>query len=115
MALLQINEDWRIDSDQYNWILQKRTIITKTDNLENIGKEVWRNEGYHPTLPAAVAALVDKAIKMPPDVNGVLNKLDELIELVNDRFVSIETVIQPVEAVKRTEAVQEDDLEDFLS
>ena len=115
MALLQINEDWRIDSDQYNWILQKRSIIQRTDNIENIGKERWNNEGYFPTLPSAVRALVNQEIKIPADVAGVLNRLDELTQLVNERFSSIETALQPVAVVKVAEVVQEDGLEDFLS
>jgi hypothetical protein len=116
MALLRIDEDWRIiDSDQYNWILQKRSIVQKTDNIENIGKERWSNEGYYSTLPGAVRALVDRSIKIPDDVNGVLDKLDVLTDLVNERFASIETALQPVEVVKPVVPVQEDDMEDFLS
>lgn len=127
---IQINEDWCIDSDQYNWILQKRVVTKKQDEEGNTSQKVtWRNEGYYPTLPDAVIGLVNQEIKIPADVQKVLAKLDELHSLIEEKFgsgVNFErkrsaptTAVYPDEqsaelaSAERVEV--DDDLEDLLS
>jgi hypothetical protein len=107
MALLRINDDWQITSDSNCWILQKRSVVTKTDNPENVGKEVWKNEGYYTSLPDAVEGMVRRNVRVPDDLKGIINIIAELTKLINEKFGSIETALQTVKA--------EDDLEDFLS
>lgn len=84
MAIV-INSEWRIDSDQYNWILQKRIVSQDKDTGKNI-KSYWENQGYYATLPDAVQGLVGLAIKVPDCASGVLDVLIELHQLIEERF-----------------------------
>jgi hypothetical protein len=53
MLEINIDNDYRIISDDRNFILQCKRIITGENtrgrevNPENIGKEVWEDEGYY--------------------------------------------------------------------
>jgi hypothetical protein len=53
MLEIKIDNDYRITSDERNFILQCKRIITgenangKPVNPENIGKEVWEDEGFY--------------------------------------------------------------------
>jgi hypothetical protein len=82
---IQINSEWQIDSDQYNWILQKK-IISKDKETGEVIKEYWANQGYYGTLPDAVKGLADLAIKVPDSVIGVLGVLAELHQIIDKRF-----------------------------
>lgn len=93
MAIV-INSEWQIDSDQYNWILQKR-FVSKDKDTGLVIKDYWANQGYYATLPDAVQGLVDLAIKVPDSVIGVLGVLAELHQLIEKRF--------PVDTPRRKE------------
>lgn len=82
---IAINKEWQIDSDQFNWILQRKVIV-KDKDTEAIVKDYWTNQGYYPTLPDAVKGLINLAIKVPDNVIGVLGVLADLYELIDKRF-----------------------------
>ena len=84
MATIEINKDWQITSDERNWVLQQRRVIKKSKVVENIGKDIWEVDGYYPTLISAVKGLVEKSIKVPADLAGVVRKLEELNTSINN-------------------------------
>lgn len=112
MAVIQINDDWRINSDQYNWILQKRAVVKDTDIVENIGKENWLNMSYHPSLISAVKEIANQSIKAPAGVQGIADKLDSLYRLIEERFAGEPERNRKVET---PEPQNGDDLDDLLS
>jgi hypothetical protein len=114
MATFQIDKDWRITSDERNWIVQQRRVIKKTDNAENIGKEVWSNDGYFPSVAAAARGLVEKAIKIPNDVQSVISKLDELHHTISHIFDGVSAVCFADE-VEETQDIVVDEDDDLLS
>jgi len=59
--LLNIDEDYRITSDNYNFVLQKRNDVKDKDTGE-IVDELWRNKTYHNKVSKALDAYMD--IKM---------------------------------------------------
>jgi len=58
MLEIKIDDDYRIVSYEHCFALQKKRIITgenikgKQPKQENIGKEVWNDDGYYRTLRA---------------------------------------------------------------
>lgn len=74
--IVQINPDWRIESDPLQWIVQKRRFVQ--------GAERWSNVGYHRTLDSAVVHLARRRVRMiggeyPPEALPTLcHALDSL-------------------------------------
>ncbi|GMB00902.1 hypothetical protein [Pelosinus sp. IPA-1] len=114
MATIIIDQDWRITSDDRNWILQQRKVVQKTDNVENIGKEVWVNDGYYPTLSSTARGLVEKAIKVPEDLQGVVAKIDDLNYAINQKFDGMSATDFPSD-VKGEPDIKIDEEDDLLS
>ncbi len=54
--IIQINSDWRIRSDPYNWIIEKRR--------KGGVKERWNAAGYYGDLDRAVLGLVQRRIRV---------------------------------------------------
>ena len=54
--IIQINPDWRIRSDPYNWIIEKRR--------KGGAKERWNAIGYYGDLDGAVLGLVQRRIRV---------------------------------------------------
>ncbi len=54
--IIQINSDWRIRSDPYNWIIETR-------RKGGVG-ERWNAVGYYGDLDRAVLGLVQRRIRM---------------------------------------------------
>lgn len=52
--IININPDWRIRSDPYNWIIEKRR--------KGGAKERWNAMGYYGDLDGAVLGLVQRRI-----------------------------------------------------
>ncbi len=54
--IIQINPDWRIRSDPYNWIIEARR--------KGGSKERWNAVGYYGDLNRAVLGLVQRRIRV---------------------------------------------------
>jgi hypothetical protein len=107
MALLQINADWRIKIDPYNCTLQQKTIAKETDEAIENEEPGWRVAGYYSSLPDAVQALVRKEIRIPPDIRGIMERLDDLYRLINERFSNVTIVYEPKKSKKEKEAEED--------
>ena len=53
---IQINDDWRLAADKYQWMVQKRK--KRTDR-----EDEWRAEGYYVDIEKAVAALAERQLR----------------------------------------------------
>ena len=91
MALnIRINDDWRLTSDQFNVILNKRYIVdpTKSPNWEKRKadgaspelREEWKEVGYYPTIELAMDALVNKAV-LSSDAETIPELLNEITQI----------------------------------
>jgi hypothetical protein len=103
MPIILIDDDWRIDHDPRNWMLQQRKVAEET------GKERWDTEGFYPSLPSAIKALVDKKIKVPADIKAIVNAIEDLNRKIDTLLADAETPL----AVENN--APDDDLDDFLS
>ena len=54
VVIININPDWRIRSDPYNWMIEKRR--------KGGAKERWNAMGYYGDLDGAVLGLVQRRI-----------------------------------------------------
>jgi hypothetical protein len=109
VATIQLNPDWRVKTDPRNWILQKRATAEDADGVEETPAEPgWKNVAYYGDLPDAVKGMVKREIKVPADMRGVLDKLEDLHRLIDECFSSVSFTNEP-EKVKN-----EEEIEDFL-
>lgn len=78
--MLKINENYYLDSDDLQYILLKKTIVTNKES-KNFGKEMFKNIGYYGTLESLKKSLLEKEIK---DNIELLNNIDKVVELKNE-------------------------------
>jgi hypothetical protein len=63
--IIQINNDWRLDSDSLQFILQHRHEAKNAD-----ADARWRNIGYFASLDSAICELARRRIRILPGVYG---------------------------------------------
>ena len=53
--IIQIDEQYRVTTDPYQWIVQKKR--------SRKGKEDWESQTYHPSLDAAIHSLWERLVR----------------------------------------------------
>ena len=53
--IIPINEQYRVATDPYQWIIQKKRTRK--------GNEVWESQTYHPSVDAAVRSLGERMVR----------------------------------------------------
>jgi hypothetical protein len=78
--MVQINRNYKIESDNFNVILSKREISKKAP-----GKERWRTVGYYLNCESALKALVDMEIRGTglKDFKTLVSRIQELKQSIN--------------------------------
>ncbi len=78
-----IGEHWKIESDDLNVIVSRRTVARKG---KNDGKEKWTAEAFCSSLQNALQWLVDQEVKETglTDLRTVLKKQTALYKLMKD-------------------------------
>ena len=95
MLEIKIDNDYQIVSDDNNFILQKKRIITgentkgKQAKPENIGKEVWDDEGYYRTIRYLIEDYARKKTlksnaKTFQELFGILRDIENKIKQIVD-------------------------------
>lgn len=79
---IRLTDDYRITSDSYNLILQKRSVIKK-ENSENYGEETWTAISWHHSFESIIRKLIILEVKQSEIVE--LQKMCELISGVEKR------------------------------
>jgi hypothetical protein len=82
MAVLIIDNDYKLVSDQYNWTLQKRRVIQKGDRT---GEEDWDNISYHASIKQALSSYLERSLRMSDAeslkaLQDISNSCEEKIE-----------------------------------
>ena len=75
--IIQLNDQYRLNSDPLNVVLEEKTIAEKG---KNAGQEVWKTLGYYPSLQSAVKGCLNRDI-MARDLRGVTEVIDHMEEL----------------------------------
>ena len=95
MIQIKIDNDYQIVGDDNNFILQKKRIITgentkgKQVKPENIGKEVWDDEGYYRTIRYLIEDYARKKTlksnaKTFQELFGILRDIESAIKHILD-------------------------------
>ena len=95
MLEIKIDDDYRIISYEQCFALQKKHIITgenikgKQPKQENIGKEVWNDDGYYRTLRAlfedyARKKTLNSNAKTFQELFGILRDIENRIKHIID-------------------------------
>ena len=79
---MQINENWRLVSEELNVTLQRRKVYEKGKNQ---GQEYWTNVAYCHTPQDALKYLVNREVMGDgmEDLQTVCDKLDELYQMID--------------------------------
>lgn len=79
---LQVNDQIRIVTDAYNYIVQGSRIVKEDTKLYSKGDVVWEDLTYHANLPDAYKSMLDKGIMIQDSFNAVMayiNKVEKMI------------------------------------
>ena len=88
--ILPLNDETRIVSDRYQWIIQrsrKRTVNGKPD-------QVWEAQSYYPTLPSAIKAVGERLVR-DSDAEGFTEALAEIERISTRLSRALTCVIRP--------------------
>ena len=80
--MLYLDENFRLDSDKYNFILQEKKIVQDKDS-KNYGQEVWENRAYCGHIKDVLNYIIRKKIKANMDT---LKSVQEAIIATEEIF-----------------------------
>ena len=83
---LQIDNDYRITSDRYQWIVQKRRSRVQS------GKRTsdWEAQSYYPTLRSALAQLGERMVR-----ESNADTVVDALEVINDIATTLSQTRRP--------------------
>lgn len=80
MMNLQVGENYRIETDKYNYILKKRHVSDPNHRFSNgQAKETWNDIGYYAKLEHLVNVLIEQEVKDSDTVN-----LLDVVRVINE-------------------------------
>jgi len=82
---IQINEEYKITSDQHNVILNKK--MEKKEGSTNT-EDTYRQIAFYPNLKQACVGVLNKRINLSEDTITSLEELAELIDDVEENIIS---------------------------
>lgn len=78
-AFLQLNDDWRIETDRLNFIICERGVNEKS------GDEYYSHRGFYSSLDGVLRACMQREIVSEGDVDDVRELIDR-VDQVAERF-----------------------------
>jgi len=84
---VRITDDYRIVTDRRSVILQQKKVNTRG---KSIGSERWEARGFYTTHKEALTAMLNYKILVPQEYHEVVNKIDELMAIVEALPISCE-------------------------
>lgn len=85
--LIQINADLRITSDPYNIIVQERKVAG--EDAKNPGEERWSSVSFHPNVPQAANAILQRDINKS-DATSLVELSAQIEATKNEILAAIE-------------------------
>jgi len=92
MALLQINQDWRIVSDDQCWMVQRYRGIRKTG--PRAGEINWESVSYHANLGKAAASLAQRQLRLS-EAEGLQAIMDEWERITQEIDEALSNGLRP--------------------
>lgn len=93
--ILLISEDYRIKTDEHNWIIQNLR-GTRKNRQTGIKEPNWKDAGYYPSLQATVNGLHQRMLRLCP-AQTLLEALEanaHHLALITDALTPKFTVVQ---------------------
>jgi hypothetical protein len=82
MGILQLNKDYRVETDERNFILQQLRIVQDKESV-NYGKEQWDVIGYFASFSALISALTKRnLLVLFPDFKAIQGANKELVDML---------------------------------
>lgn len=91
--IIQINNEYRIESGNYDWIIQK-PVTSK-------GEVIWRGVSYHGTLAKAADYLFHQMVRELP---GEVSRVEEIVDKIDearDLILKACAITFPTEEIQR--------------
>ncbi len=88
---LDLNEKYRVVTDEYNFILQEKKIVgskkpaTRSPDACNVGKVKYTNLGYYSNLPSLMHGLITREIRIS-EVDEI-NEIEMLVKRCTQEIV----------------------------
>jgi hypothetical protein len=93
MMNIQVGENYRIESDKYNYILKKRHVSDPNHRFSSgQAKETWEDIGYYSKLEHLVNRLVELEVKTS-DTTNLLDVVRVINEIATFKVSEIKKVI----------------------
>ena len=87
--IIPITDQYRISSDRYQWVVQKRRTRTKD------GRKIsdWQAQSYYPTLPSALAQLGERMVR-ESEANKVVDALAAINAVATTLSLALSAVVE---------------------
>ena len=84
--IIPISDQYRISSDRYQWVVQKRR--TRTQDGRKISD--WQAQSYYPTLRSALAQLGERMVR-----ESNADTVVDALEVINDIATTLSQARRP--------------------
>ena len=95
--IIPINQQYRIATDPYQWIIQKKRT--------RCGEEEWRAETYHPTFESALQSLGELLVRQ----SNAETLADALVEVRNVATQLSQALTIRIEGLEEAQSQDQDD------
>ena len=94
--IYNINDEYRITSDKYQYIIQKR-YINQEEGSENYGETYWQNDAYLPQIQDVLNFFMELGIKENLDDIHVIK---EYLDNMSGKFVEFLAAYKDKKGIK---------------
>jgi len=95
---IQINDDWRVVSDPYGWIVQNKQV--SGPGSKTPGEVYWLARTYYQSLPAACAGFVEMTVRMT-DGRGIVAYQAAVEKVIHELCAALDTADATRDAIKK--------------
>lgn len=90
--IIDINGDYRIVTDENQYIVQKMKVVknTRLTKEENIGKTKWSNIAYVTNIDTALRFICKNITLLDNDTKSILAKLDVVYKRIEELDITLQ-------------------------
>ena len=92
---ITIDKNFRIISDEFNWIVQRKLKTPRTDKRTKKITE-WDNWGYFQSLKSSVQRLIEHKVRTIPfsDIERILGRIDKIQKEMSKALKPYEIIVK---------------------
>jgi hypothetical protein len=98
--IFNITEDWRVETDSFNFTLQRRRVV-RDKKSKNFGQESWGENKYYGSMRLLLAALAERGIRESSELAEIHGHLERVLAVINEETLSgfMKTITQHEEHI----------------